>query len=90
MDEVALKRAIQKADKTQKLIDAYQEAWDELESDLWKLWKSTKSDEKDKREDIYREYHGMKALQAKFQRIVNEGKKAADELEQRRVRKNGN
>ena len=89
LDEVALKRAIQKADKTQKLIETYQEAWDELEGDLWKMWKATKSADPDKREELYREYHACKALQAKLLKVVNEGKKAEEEIKQQQV-KHGN
>jgi signal transduction protein with GAF and PtsI domain len=89
VDEVALKRAVQKADKTQKLITTYQEAWDELEADLWQMWKATKSDQQDKREEIYREYHASRALQAKLQKTVNEGKKAEEELKQEK-QKHGN
>jgi len=86
LDEVALKRAIQKADKTQKVIDAYKDAWDELESDLWRMWKGTKSEDRDKREEIFREYHASRALQAKLIKVVNEGKKAEEELKQQKVR----
>lgn len=82
MDEVALKRAIQRADKTQKLIETYRDAWKELEADIWRMWTQTKSEDKETREDLYREYHGVKAVQAKFQRIVNDGKKAEAELKQ--------
>ena len=89
MDEIALKRAIQKADKTRKLIESYREYWDELENDLWSMWKATKSDDKEKREDIFREYHASQALKAKLQKQVNEGIKAEEELKQQKVR-NGN
>ena len=89
MDEVGLKRAIQKAEKTQKVIDSTKEAWDELHVELWEMWKSTKSDDQDKREEIFREYHAAKALKAKLLRVVNEGKKAEEELKQQKV-KHGN
>ncbi len=89
MDEVALKRAIQKADKTQKLIDAHQEAWDELDADLWVMFKASQSGDQDKREEIYREYHASRALQAKLLKVVNAGKKAEEELKQQKV-KHGN
>lgn len=89
MDEVALKRAVQKADKTQKVIDSTKEAWAELHVELWEMWKSTKSDAQEKREEIYREYHASKALQAKLLKVVNEGKKAEEELKQEKL-KHGN
>jgi septal ring factor EnvC (AmiA/AmiB activator) len=89
LDEIALKRAIQKADKTQRLIEGYKEAWDELETDLWEMWKSTKSDDQVKREEIFREHHACKALQAKLQKVVNAGKKAEEELNQEKL-KHGN
>lgn len=80
MDEIALKRAIQRADKTKKVIETYKDYWDELESDLWKLWKSTKSENQAKREEIFREHHAIQAVKAKLQKVVNEGIKAEDEL----------
>ena len=89
MDEVALKRAVQKADKADKVIKSTEEAWAELHVELWDMWKSTKSDDADKREEIFREYHAGKALRAKLVRVVNEGKKAEEELKQQQV-KHGN
>ena len=89
MDELALKRAVQKGAKTEELIEGYKEAWDELEADLWQMWKATKSDDQVKREEIYREYHGCKAAQAKLQKVVNEGRKAEEELKQEKL-KHGN
>jgi hypothetical protein len=86
LDELALKRTIQKAYTTQKVIESTQEAWTELESDLWAMWKATKSDQQDKREEIFREYHAAKALQAKLLKVVNEGKKAEEELKQQKVK----
>lgn len=89
MDELQIKRAIQKGAKTAELIESYKEAWNDLETDLWQMWKSTKSDDQDKREEIYREYHASRALQAKLVKVVNEGKKAEEELKQQKV-KHGN
>ena len=89
LDEVALKRAVQKAGTTQKVIDSTKEAWAELHVELWEMWKSTKSDDQDKREEIYREYHASKALQAKLLKVVNAGKRAEEELKQLKV-KHGN
>ena len=65
-----------------KLVESYQAAWEELEADLWKMWKATKSDDQDKREELFREYHAGRALQAKLVKVVNEGKKAEEELKQ--------
>ena len=83
MDEIALQRAVQKADKTQRVIDAHKEVWDELDADIWRMWRATKSADKDTREDLYREHHGIQAVQARLQRVVNEGKRAEEELRQR-------
>ena len=58
----------------------------EMLVELWEMWKSTRSDDQDKREVIYREYHAAKALQAKLLRVVNEGKKAEEELKQQKVK----
>lgn len=86
MDEVALKRAIQKGEQTQRLIEAHQDLWTELEADIWRLWQNTKSDQKEVREDLYREHHAITAVQAKLVRAVNEGKKAENELTQQKVK----
>ena len=86
MDDLTAKRAIQKADKTLKVIESTKEVWDELEADLWRMWKSTASDQQDKREELFREYHACKALQAKLLKVVNEGKKAEEELKQQKVK----
>ncbi len=86
MDELTAKRAIQKAAQAEVLIESTKEAWDELHVELWNMWKSTKSDDPDKREEIFREYHAGKALQAKLVKTVNEGKKAEEELKQQKVK----
>lgn len=89
MDELALKRAVQKGVTTQKVVESTQEAWEELHMELWEMWKATKSDDQDKREEVFREYHASKALQAKLLKVVNAGKKAEEELKQQKV-KHGN
>ena len=82
MDELTLQRSIQKGAKTQELIEGFKEAWDELHLELWEMWKSTKSDDQEKREEIFREYHACKALQAKLLKVVNTGAKAEEDLKQ--------
>jgi len=89
MDERALRAAVKKGDKAAKMVKSQAELWGGLDADLWQLWCGTKSEEKEKREDIYREYHASKALRARLQRIANEGRKAREELEQRK-QKHGN
>ena len=79
MDEITLKRAIVKADKVQKTIEAHADVWDSLASDIWHLWRKTKSDDQETREALYREYHAILAIRAKLQRAVNECKKAEEE-----------
>ena len=87
MDEITLKRAIQKADKTKQVIEAHKDVWEGLEVDIWRMWKGTKSADKDAREDLYREHHAILCIRAKLQRIVSEGKKAEEEL---RAQRDGN
>ena len=89
LDELELNRAIHKAAKTEELIETHKEAWVEFEDDLTSMWKATKSDAAEKREEIYRELHAAKGVQAKMQKIVNEGRKAEEELKQQKV-KHGN
>jgi hypothetical protein len=80
LDEIALKRKIQQAAKTEKLIATYQEYWDELEADIWKMWRDSKSHEKEGREDLYREQHAIRRVQARLHKIVSDGKRAEEEL----------
>ncbi len=84
MDEVALKRAVQKADQVKRLIDTHKVIWEELEADIWKMWQASGSDDRERREDLYREQHAIKAIRARLNRLVNEGKKAEEELTQRK------
>ena len=84
MDEIALKRAVVKADKVQKVIDAHEEVWDEIKSDIARMLFATKSDDKEKREDMYRAHQGILMVQALLQRSVSAGKKAEEELRQNR------
>jgi hypothetical protein len=89
LDELELKRTVNKGERAQRLEEAHKELWEELASDLWGLWRNTKSDDKEGREDLYREHHAMMAVRAKLHRRVVAGKKAAEELEQQKV-KHGN
>ena len=84
MDEMSLKRAIAKGDQAQTLIESHKDLWGEIEDDLWQMWRSSKADDRDGRESLYHEQHAIKSVQARLTRIVNEGKKAQEELKQQR------
>lgn len=86
MDEIALKRAVAKARKMQAFIESTSEVIEALEAELWTMFKASKSDEKDKREDIYREQHALRAIVAKLQKVVTEGRRAEEELKQQQVK----
>ena len=85
-DEISLKRAMAQGEQAARTLEAHRDLWAELEADIWKMWKASKSDDKDGREDLYRELHGIKAVQARLKRIVDHGKKAEEELKQQKVR----
>lgn len=86
MDELELKRAINKGDQAIKQLESQKELWDDIEADLWTMWKKSKSDDVEGRESIYREHHAILAIQAKLKSIISLGKKAEEELKQRRVK----
>ena len=55
------------------------EAFKSVESDIKEMWSLTKSDEIDKREELYRELHGLQSVYARLKRTVNVGKLAEPE-----------
>ena len=58
---------------------------EELETDIRRGWALTKAGDKELREDLYHEQHAIKAIRARLQKVVNEGKKAEHELMQQKV-----
>ena len=80
MDKIKAK--IIKGDRVQRLLDDQdvQEALTAVEAELHAMWASTKSEDQAKREELYRELHGLSALKARLQRFVNDGIKARQEL----------
>ncbi|MDX1300205.1 MAG: hypothetical protein R3260_18485 [Pseudomonas sp.] len=78
-----LKQTIIKGKQIKELLenDDVRAAWEDVQADIVKMWMATKTGEQETREALYREVHGLKALQARLQRWVNEGKKAEAELE---------
>lgn len=71
------------------MLDTQRELWDEIEADLWRMWKDSASGDKEGREDLYREHHAIGAIQARIKRIIDQGRKAEEELKQQKV-KHGN
>lgn len=86
MDEVAVKRAILKGEQTKRLIEAHAEAWAGVEADIVSLWRASKPEDGEFREQLWHEHHAIRAVQARLQRAVNEGKKAEHELQQMKLR----
>ena len=78
-----LKSAIVKANKIEEFLsqDYVKSAWVSVEADIFRMWALTKTHEQEKREEYYRELHGLRAVKARLQKWVNEGKKAEAELE---------
>ena len=90
MDEIALKRTSHKGAQAVKLIEDHKELWDDVEGDLLKMWRDSASEDAGGREALYREYHAIKAVQARMQRLVDQGKRADEELKQQKVKADGN
>lgn len=88
MDEIALKRAVYKGEQASKMEEVYKPLWEELEADIWKMWRNSKAEEQEGRESLYREQHAIKAVQVRLKRVVDQGKRADEELKQQKV-KNG-
>lgn len=89
MDELELKRAINKGDKAQKLLDSTKELFDGIEADIWKKWKESPAKDTEGRENLYIEQHAIRVIQDRIKAITKEGKKAEEELKHKKV-KHGN
>lgn len=78
-----LKEAIIRGERTARWLEEteVQRVFDELTDDIAVLWSSTKSDQDDERERLYREMHGLRALRKRILQIIQDGKKAAIEVE---------
>lgn len=57
-----------------------QAIFDQLESDIFTLWSQSLSDQSDERERLYREMHGLRALKVRINQIIDNGRKAEEEL----------
>ncbi len=86
MDEVALKRAVHKGEQARKLIEANKPLWEDIEAEIWRMWQDSGSADKEGREDLYREQHAIKAVQGRLRRIVDQGKRAEEELKHQKVK----
>ena len=86
MDELALKRIIQEAEQAKATIETHRKYWQEVIDDLWGMWKDSKSDDVNGREQIFREYHAIMAINTKLQRAVDRGKKAEEEIRQLEIK----
>lgn len=77
-----LRASVKQADEVSRLLENnyLRAAWVATEKQILQMWRDSKSDEQDKREELYREYHGLQAVKARLQRVVNEGTKAVHEL----------
>ena len=84
VDEI--KNAIARGNRTEKLYRNrdVQHVFAELKEDICILWIKTPSDQDEERERLYREMHGLKALERRIIKIINDGKKAQESI------KNGN
>lgn len=81
MNQDELKRAIQRGLNAARLLQNTEEAWADVRKELHKMWEFTESQGAETREALYRELHALKAVRARIERRVSEGKKAEAELE---------
>lgn len=77
-----LQDAIRRGQEVEHLFEdgAVDRAFDETGREIKDLWARTASEEAGKREELYREWHGLRAVRARLQRVLSEAKKAEAEL----------
>jgi len=85
-----LKEAIQRGARTERWMKQkeVQRVFQELGEDIASLWTKTLSDQGEERERLYREIHGLGALRKRILKIIDDGKKAAYEVEENAKRSN--
>lgn len=78
-----LKEKLNRAEHAQALLNdaLFTDSWAAVERGIHEMWANSKSDEDDKREALYRQLFGLKAVRAQLERCINEGKLAEKELE---------
>lgn len=83
MTPAQLKEAVRRGEAVERFLESEHVSglWTIIEADLYGMWAATRSEGTDKREELYRELHGLKALQARLRRMAQEGRKARHELD---------
>ena len=83
MDKV--KEAIRRGERTKRWFEdqEVQKVFKELGEDIVVLWTKTASDQDDERERLYREMHGLTALRRRILKIIEDGRKAEHEVNER-------
>jgi len=78
-----LRQDIARGERARRVIEDEEVmlALEEVRKDIYLLWEKTCSDQSDEREMLYREIHGLKALQHRMVTIVANGTKAKARLE---------
>lgn len=77
------KTTIARGERTRKWYEnrEVKRVFSEIKEDIFILWEKTASDQEVERERLYREIHGLKALEKRISKIVDNGVKAKLELE---------
>ena len=78
-----VKKRVRDAERVSKILEDpfFVEMLDSIEQAVVRMWIESGSNEYDKREDLYREMHGLRALKARMKHIIDLGKIAEKELE---------
>lgn len=76
------KERLRKAELARAFLEneQIQRLWTIIEADIVKMWAGSASTDMDGREACYRELHGLRALKARLDGIVTDGRKAEEEL----------
>jgi hypothetical protein len=82
MTPAELKQAVSRGAAVEQFLDSshVKDLWSTIEAEICQMWATTKSDAVEKREELYRELHGLRALKAKLRGAVQAGIRAEHEL----------
>ena len=82
---------VRRANKAAQLLndEVYREAWASLDANLMANWAATNQADTQRRETLYFELVGLRAVKLRLERWVADGKAAADEIERTKQRAAG-
>ena len=82
---------VRRANKAAQLLndEVYREAWASLDANLMANWAATNQADQQRRETLYFELTGLRAVKVRLERWVAEGREAAAEIERTKQRATG-